>query len=69
MGSGSTERGGLPTGARVLQAMIRQACDLVGVLTPDGSIDFAVGERALGYPEGELIGHLVLSLIHPDEVE
>jgi diguanylate cyclase (GGDEF)-like protein/PAS domain S-box-containing protein len=54
---------------RVLLAMIRQACDLVGVLGRDGSIEYAAGERALGHPDGALTGMFPIDLIHPDDAE
>src|SRR5262249_26311984 len=69
VGSGSTEGGGLPTGVRVLQAMIRQASDLVGVLTTEGTIEYLAGGRALGYSEGDLAGPIAMSLIHPEDVD
>src|SRR4029077_10449502 len=56
-------------GARLLLAMIRQACGLVGVLNPDGTVEFGLGERILGYPEEELVGRFPLHLIHPDDLE
>ncbi|MBV8960309.1 MAG: EAL domain-containing protein [Actinobacteria bacterium] len=69
MGSGNTQGGGLPSGAHVLQAMIRQACDLVGVLDTEGNIEYLAGAHVLGYADEDLTGRSAMSLIHADDVD
>ena len=57
-------------GEERLRALIENALDLIMVLEYDGSVRFASPslERILGYPPEEVVGRILFSLVHPEDV-
>jgi two-component system, cell cycle sensor histidine kinase and response regulator CckA len=52
------------------RSLIEGSLDLIAILTPDGTIRYAspAHERLLGYRTEDLIGHNVVSLVHPEDL-
>ena len=52
------------------RSLIEHSLDLISILNLDGTIRYASPShgRLLGYPDGDLVGRNVLSLVHPDDV-